>query len=135
MSKLLLYSMLSSGVGLLATGEVAPTISNEFSPWLTAGGLGILGALLYVILSKTLPSRDKAYTESNQLLAAAIKDSAKAQNDMINSVMDRLHEDQIKIMDRLHGDQNELALALRELTRNCAIVHAASQISKADKKD
>ena len=102
-----------SGVGMIIFGQSPLPASESIKEWATFGGAGILGFILFVILTRTIPTILSTHATSCEQLATAIKDSAKTQNETL-----------INICTRSDEIQRENTKALLTITENCTRAQA-----------
>jgi len=114
---------LISGVTCLLLGQSPIPVGESIKEWLALGGAGILGFLLYTVLTKTLPDVMKSNNESNRLLSLSIEKAADIQKEAADTQKTTLD----KIGDKMEG-----------LAIHCAERHAEDRLTVkelSDKKD
>ena len=97
---------LISGVTCLLLGQSPIPVSESIKEWLALGGAGILGFLLYTVLTKTLPDVMKSNNDSNRLLSLSIEKAADIQKEAA--------ETQKMTLDKIGDKMESLAINFAE---------------------
>ena len=72
MSNIALATGITAGVAMQVLAETPVPVPTDITPWLSGGGLGILGFIVIITLWKTIPGLVEAHCKSNELFCKTI---------------------------------------------------------------
>lgn len=107
-----------AGVILAQAAEAPPSLGSLEN--LTAQG--VLGFVVGWLITRTLPSWQKQFTELNKSFASSVDKAFAA----MEAMQTRHLETQKQLDDRRHEDSEELRKVLVALRENCAVVNRQS---------
>ena len=91
MSNTIIIGGLVSSIALLIVGQVPPLSAGNSPPWISGTGIAVLGGVVWVILTKTIPKildtnveAHKAHAASNEKVASAIDKLSDTQREVIS---------------------------------------------------